>query len=78
MRRILITLTAIIISFGVRAQIEEPRSILEIGVAGGANFSSMEFQPTVRQNNLMGYNGGVSIRYTSEKYFKMICAAQLE
>ena len=78
MKRILITITAIILTLSIKAQIEEPRNILEIGVAGGLNLSSMDFQPTVRQFNLKGGGGGVSIRYTSEKYFSMICAAQLE
>lgn len=60
------------------AQIEEPRNLLEIGVAGGLNFNRMDFQPSMRQKMYNGMNGGVSIRYTSEKYFSMICAAQLE
>lgn len=78
MKRILTTIIAISLAIVIKAQIEEPRNILEIGAAGGLNLSSMEFQPTVRQFNLKGINGGVSIRYTSEKYFSMICAAQLE
>ena len=78
MKRFLATIAVIAMTLGLYAQIEEPRSILEVGFAGGANFSNMEFQPTVRQARLMGYNGGVNIRYTSEKYFNMICAAQLE
>ena len=76
--RIITAITAIFISIGTWAQIEEPRNILEIGVAGGLNMSRMEIQPTVRQKYLNGINGGVSLRYTSEKYFNMICAAQLE
>lgn len=60
------------------AQVEQPRSRFEMGVAGGMNFSSMEFQPSIRQNFLNGYGGGLNLRYTSEKYFSMICATQLE
>ena len=78
MKRILTTIIAITLALGIQAQVEEPRSILEIGVAGGLNMSKMEFQPTIRQFYLQGAGGGVSIRYTSEKYFNMICAAQLE
>lgn len=78
MKRFFATIAVIVMTMGLYAQIEEPRSILEVGFAGGANFSNMEFQPTVRQTRLTGYNGGVNIRYTSEKYFNMICAAQLE
>lgn len=78
MKRTLTTITTLLLTLVLHAQIEEPRSILEIGLAGGADLSSMDFQPTVRQKNLMGYNGGLSVRYTSEKYFNMICGAQLE
>ncbi len=63
---------------GSRAQIEKPRNILEIGFSGGLNLNRMEFQPTIRQHLAQGANGGLNIRYTSEKYFSMICAAQLE
>lgn len=78
MRRILIILLASLLATGVEAQIEQPRNILEVGFAGGLNMNSMEFQPTIRQTYLNGMNGGVSLRYTSEKYFSMICAAQME
>ena len=60
------------------AQVESPRSSLEVGVAGGMNLSRMETQPSIRQGLRHGLNGGISARYTSEKYFSMICAAQLE
>ena len=60
------------------AQVESPRSILEIGVSGGLNLNRMEFQPSIRQGLQQGVNGGISARYTSEKYFSMICAAQME
>ena len=60
------------------AQVESPRSSLEVGVAGGMNLSRMELQPSIRQGFRQGINGGISARYTSEKYFSMICAAQIE
>lgn len=63
---------------GSYAQIEQPRSILELGFSGGLNLNRMEFQPSIRQHLAQGANGGLNIRYTSEKYFSMICAAQLE
>ena len=78
MKRILTTLTIIILAIGASAQVEERRNMLEIGVAGGANFSNMDFQPTVRQAYRFGLNGGINARYTCEKYFNLICAAQLE
>lgn len=78
MNRILTTAIALMLTFAVSAQIEERRNMFEVGLAGGATFSSMDLQPTVRQKNLPGLNGGISMRYTTEKYFNMICAAQLE
>ena len=68
----------LLLSTTTYAQIEEPRNILEIGVAGGLNMSQLDVQPNIRQKYQKGLNGGISLRYTTEKYFKMICAAQLE
>ncbi len=78
MKRYIPLVVILFLSFNVKAQIESPRNILEIGVAGGLNMSQLDVQPRIRQNLLNGINGGLNIRYTSEKYFKMICAAQLE
>lgn len=60
------------------AQIGEQRHNLAIGFNGGVNLNSVSFSPTVRQQNLMGINGGLTLRYISERYFKMICGAQIE
>ena len=78
MRRFLIIIAAVLFTANATAQIEEPRNILEVGVAGGLNLNSMDFQPSMRQKMYNGINGGISVRYTSEKYFSMICAAQIE
>lgn len=77
MRRIA-TIILAFVAAAAFAQIEQPRHILEVGVAGGMNLSKLDVQPKIRQKLLDGVNGGVNIRYTSEKYFSMICAAQLE
>ena len=78
MRKAILTIAALLISFATHAQIEETRNILEVGAGAGANLNSMETQPSIRQGMLWGGNGGISIRYTSEKYFSMICSAQME
>lgn len=78
MKRYIIIITALLLSFVANAQIEQPRRILEVGFAGGMSMNKMDFQPTIRQTYLNGINGGISLRYTSEKYFSMICAAQME
>ena len=77
-RTIGIIILLLTIVSNLQAQVEEPRRLLEIGVAGGMNMSSMDLQPSMRQKMLNGANGGITLRYTSEKYFSMICAAQLE
>lgn len=49
-----------------------------LGVNGGINLNSVSFSPDVREKNLMGVNGGITARYVSERYFGMICGAQIE
>lgn len=78
MKRIITLTLALLLTLSAKSQVEQPRRILEIGVTGGLNLSQMDFQPDIRQKYLMGANGGLFARYTSEKYFGMICAAQLE
>ena len=77
MRYIALTILALIAGVTF-AQVEQPRRILEVGVAGGLNMSELDVQPQIRQTSLNGLNSGLFVRYTSEKYFSMICAAQLE
>lgn len=60
------------------AQIGEARSNFSVGINGGVNLNSVSFTPTIKQNSLMGITGGLTARYISEKYFAMICGAQVE
>ena len=79
MKKGLLILIFLFVTIGAtHAQIEKPRNILEVGVSGGLNLNKMEFQPTIRQHLHQGITGGLNVRYPSEKYFSMICAAQLE
>ena len=43
-----------------------------VGVKGGTTLSRVSFTPTVTQSLLLGYTGGVSVRYIEEKYFGLI------
>lgn len=65
-------------AFPASAQIGEARSNLSVGVNGGVNLNSVSFTPSIKQNSLMGITGGLTARYISEKYFAMICGAQVE
>lgn len=78
MKRITLIILTLLSVVCINAQVEEPRNRFELGVAGGMNINSMEFQPSIRQKFLNGWGGGLNLRYTSEKYFSMICATQLE
>lgn len=62
-------------SFG---QVGEPRNNISLGFNGGLNMNNATFQPKIKQNMMMGAVGGFTARYISEKYFSMICGAQVE
>lgn len=78
MRRLLLPLFCILLSTTALAQVGELRSNLAVGFNGGYNLSSVDFSPTIKQGLQPGYTGGLTLRYTTEKYFALICAAQLE
>jgi len=42
------------------------RPEIHIGMSHGATASQLMFQPSVRQDFLLGYNGGFMLRYTTE------------
>ncbi len=60
------------------AQVGEHRSELAFGVNGGYILSNVAFVPKIPQSMHAGMTGGVTVRYTSEKYFNSICAIVAE
>ena len=78
MRRLLLPLAFLLLSTAAFAQVGELRSNLAVGFNGGYNLSRVDFSPTIKQEFQPGMMGGVTLRYTTEKYFALICAAQLE
>ena len=62
----------------VGAQVGDYRTDLAIGVNGGYVMSNVSFTPDVPQDLLGGMTGGLTIRYTCEKYFSSICAITAE
>lgn len=78
MKRLLFSLTCLLINIAAFAQVGELRSNLAIGVNGGINLNRVDFNPTIKQELQPGLTGGITLRYTTEKYFSLICAAQLE
>lgn len=78
MKRLSLILIACIVAIKTMAQVGELRDNVSIGFNGGYNLSSVDFSPTIKQGLQPGYTGGATLRYTTEKYFALICAAQLE
>lgn len=78
MKRILTLLAIVLMGTSIYAQVGELRDNLAVGFNGGYNLSSVDFSPTIKQGQQPGYTGGLTLRYTTEKYFSLICAAQLE
>ena len=78
MKRLLLPLVCVLLSATGFAQVGELRSNLAVGFNGGYNFSKVDFSPTIKQEFQPGMTGGLTLRYTTEKYFSLICAAQLE
>ena len=56
------------------AQVGEHRSEFALGVNGGYAMSTVGFLPEVPQDMHGGMTAGLTLRYTSEKYFKSVCA----
>lgn len=73
-RVILLAAMAVGFSAGVSAQVGEHRSELSVGVNGGYVMSNVGFNPSIPQKSLGGISGGLTVRYTCEKYFNSICA----
>ncbi len=73
-----ILLTASSVCTPVFSQVGDLRNMLSVGINGGLGTSSIQFSPTIKQQFHPGITGGATLRYNSEKYFWMICAAQLE
>ena len=60
------------------AQVGEYRTDFAVGVNGGYVLSNVGFTPDVPQKMLGGLTGGLTFRYTCEKYFKSVCAIVAE
>lgn len=77
-KRILHILLLCIVPLLASAQVGKYRSDLAIGVNGGLLMNRVTFSPRVQQSMLMAPEFGVTVRYTCEKYFAMVCALQAE
>ena len=73
-----ITAFLLLLSAVATAQVGEHRDELALGLNGGYVLSNVGFTPRVPQSMHGGLTGGLSVRYTSEKYFSSICAIVAE
>lgn len=79
-RHLILTAAALLCLAGLpaHAQLQDERHNFFVGINGGVNLSKVSFDPTIKQGYLIGPEFGVTARYISEKYFKMICGIQAE
>lgn len=77
-RQLVAAVALTMVALPASAQVGEHRSELAVGVNGGYVMSNMGFVPKIPQGVHTGLTGGLSFRYTSEKYFSSICAIVAE
>ncbi len=65
-------------ALSAHGQVGEQLHDFSIGVNGGINLSQISFTPKINQTYLMGPTAGLTLRYTSERYFGILCAFQAE
>ena len=71
LRYILFVIAVVSLQSGL-AQRSDYQPEFTVGVKGGTTLSRVSFTPTVTQSLLLGYTGGVSVRYIEEKFFGLI------
>lgn len=74
----LLVLTTTVLPSMAVAQVGEHRNEMAVGVNGGYVMSNVGFVNKIPQSLHTGLTGGLSFRYTSEKYFNSICAVVAE
>ena len=78
MKKLVISLMACLWALPSMAQLGEVRNNFALGVNLGMNMNKVTFSPQIKQKSHNGMAFGVTARYMSEKYFKMMCGIQAE
>lgn len=78
MNRHIISLLLSLLPLAALAQIGQHRNTFSVGVNGGYNLTTVRFTPKVVQSMKGGLTGGISMRYTVEKYFSTIASIAVE
>lgn len=77
-KKLYIILISLIFTTKLYSQIGEQRNNLAVGVNVGGINNTVSFNPAIKQSGYNGLTGGFTFRYISEKYFHMLCGAQIE
>ena len=77
-KKILLTTLACLLALPMMAQLGEERHNLAVGVNLGMNMTKVDFSPRIKLDSHNGMAFGITARYMSEKYFKMMCGIQAE
>ena len=78
MKKIIMAALACMLALPMMAQLGEERHNLAIGVGVGMDMTKVDLNPRVKMKSHNGMTFGVTARYMSEKYFKMMCGIQVE
>ena len=78
MKKIILSVLACLLALPMMAQLGEERRNFALGVNTGMNMTKVDFSPRIKLNSHNGMSFGVTARYMSEKYFKMMCGVQAE
>lgn len=77
-RKILLCLFCFLTVASAVAQVGDRRSEIAFGLNAGVALNKITFEPTIKQSYHVGPTMGMTFRYTCEKYFKTVCALQVE
>lgn len=78
MKRIILFIIAVASAVDLKAQVSEQRHDFSVGVNAGYILNKVSFTPKINQKYYTAPTFGVTMRYTSERYYGMICAFQAE
>ena len=78
LKKWIVSAMACMLAMPMMAQLGEERHNLSVGVNAGMNMNTVVFEPSIKQDSHMGMEMGITARYMSEKYFKMMCGVQAE
>lgn len=63
-----ISIILLVLALTLHAQDKEFKPELYVGVGGGVVYTTVDFQPKVLQESVMGYKAGVAAKYIAEKH----------